>query len=304
MKVMTFKAGYVSVLGRPNVGKSTLMNALLGQKVAAVSSKPQTTRRNQLGILTTEKAQMIFVDTPGVHQRRSKLGDFMNADAFYALDDGDVLLFLVDASTPPTEEDRGLAERLAARQRQQPLLLALNKIDLVSDEETRNARREQYGALAGTAQLLEFSASSGAGLPELLQTLEALLPAGDPFYPPDQVTDFWERQIAADLIREAALQSLRDEVPHGIAVRIDEYLERGEQGAKIEATLFVERDSHKGIVVGEGGRMIKKIGQAAREEIEKMSARNVFLELRVKVNEGWRDDELQLERMGYARRKD
>jgi len=301
--VSNFKAGFVSVLGRPNVGKSTLMNALLGQKVAAVSPKPQTTRRNQLGILTTDSAQIIFVDTPGVHQRRSKLGDFMNADAFYALDDGDVLLFLVDASTPPTEEDRALAERLAGRQRQQPLLLALNKVDLLDGEE-RATRREQYGGLVGATQTVELSAISREGLPELMATLEQLLPEGDPFYPPDQVTDFWERQIAADLIREAALQNLREEVPHGIAVRIDQFLERGEEGAKIDATIFVERDSHKGIVVGEGGRMIKKIGQAARAEIEKMSERKVFLELRVKVNEGWRDDERQLERMGYARRKD
>lgn len=279
------------------------MNALLGQKVAAVSSKPQTTRRNQLGILTSETAQIIFVDTPGIHPRRSKLGDFMNADAFYALDDGDVLLFMVDASTPPTEDDRALAERLAGRQRQQPLLLVLNKVDLLNGDE-RAERRQQYADLVQAAQVAELSAVSREGLAELMTTLEQLLPEGDPFYPPDQVTDFWERQIAADLIREAALQNLREEVPHGIAVRIDQFLERGEEGAKIDATIFVERDSHKGIVVGEGGRMIKKIGQAAREEIEKMSERKVFLELRVKVNEGWRDDELQLERMGYARRKD
>lgn len=300
---MTFKAGYVSVLGRPNVGKSTLMNALLGQKVAAVSSKPQTTRRNQLGIFTSDAVQIIFVDTPGIHQRRSKLGDFMNADAFYALDDGDVLLFLVDGSTPPTDEDRALAERLDARQRKQPLLLILNKVDLLSADE-RLARQDQYRSLVQGAQLVELSAMSREGLPELMTTLDQLLPEGDPFYPPDQVTDFWERQIAADLIREAALQNLREEVPHGIAVRIDQFLERGEEGAKIDATIFVERDSHKGIVVGEGGRMIKKIGQSARAEIEKMSARKVFLELRVKVNEGWRDDERELERMGYARRKD
>jgi GTP-binding protein Era len=279
------------------------MNALLGQKVAAVSPKPQTTRRNQLGILTSEAAQIIFVDTPGVHERRTKLGDFMNADALYALDDADVLLFLVDASAPPTDEDRALATRLAERKRQQPLLLTLNKVDLLSSDE-RGGRRQQYGALAEATRIAELSAITGEGLPEFLRAIEGLLPEGDPYYPAEQVTDFWERQIAADLIREAALQNLREEVPHGIAVRIDQFLERGESGARIEATIFVERDSHKGIVVGEGGRMIKKIGQAARLEIEKMSERKVFLELRVKVNEGWRDDERELERMGYARRKD
>lgn len=300
---MPFKSGFVAVLGRPNVGKSTLMNALLGQKVAAVSPKPQTTRRNQLGILTSDAAQIIFVDTPGVHERRTKLGDFMNADALYALDDADVLLFLVDASAPPTDEDRALAARLAERKRQQPLLLTLNKVDLLSSDE-RGGRRQQYGALAEATQIAELSAITGEGLAQLRQAIESLLPEGDPYYPAEQVTDFWERQIAADLIREAALQNLREEVPHGIAVRIDQFLERGESGARIEATIFVERDSHKGIVVGEGGRMIKKIGQAARLEIEKMSERKVFLELRVKVNEGWRDDERELERMGYARRKD
>lgn len=300
---MPFKSGFVAVLGRPNVGKSTLMNALLGQKVAAVSAKPQTTRRNQLGILTSEAAQIIFVDTPGVHERRTKLGDFMNADALYALDDADVLLFLVDASAPPTDEDRALAARLAERKLSQPLLLTLNKVDLLSSDE-RGGRRQQYGALVEATQIAEISAATGEGLAELRQAIEGLLAEGDSYYPAEQVTDFWERQIAADLIREAALQNLREEVPHGIAVRIDQFLERGESGARIEATIFVERDSHKGIVVGEGGRMIKKIGQAARLEIEKMSERKVFLELRVKVNEGWRDDERELGRMGYARRKD
>jgi GTP-binding protein Era len=152
--------------------------------------------------------------------------------------------------------------------------------------------------------MVETSALKQQGLDTLLALLIELLPAGDAFYPAEQVTDLWERQIAADLIREAALSNLREEVPHGIAVRVDQFLERGERGAKIEATIFVERESHKGIVVGEGGRMIKTIGQAARKEIEKMSGRSIFLDLRVKVNEGWRDNEKEIERMGYARRKD
>jgi GTP-binding protein Era len=301
--VSEFKAGFVAVLGKPNVGKSTLMNALLGQKVAAVSPKPQTTRRNQLGILTSDAAQIIFIDTPGVHEKRNKLGELMNAEAQFGLQDGDVLLFLVDASAPPGAEDHAVAERLSAREGRQPTLLVLNKMDLVAADQA-DLRRQQYRALLPEAELVEISALKQEGLEKLMAAMTERLPAGDPFYPADQVTDLWERQIAADLIREAALANLREEVPHGIAVRIDQFLERGEKGAKIEATLFVERESHKGIVVGEGGRMIKTIGQAARKEIEKMSERSVFLDLRVKVNEGWRDDEKEMERMGYARRKD
>ena len=298
-----FKAGYVAILGRPNVGKSTLVNALLGQKVAAVSPRPQTTRRNQLGILNSPDSQIVFIDTPGLHEKRNKLGELMNQEALFALEDADVLLFLVDAADAPGNEDSNLAEALAKRKRKQPVLLILNKIDLI-DTQMRRGRRTQYDAVAQAGQTLEISALNGQGLPELLTQILSLLPEGLAFFPPDQVTDLWERQIAADLIREAALQRLRDEVPHGIAVRVENFTERGEKGALIEATLYVERDSHKGIVVGEGGKMIKLIGQAARKEIEAMSGRKVFLDLRVKVKENWRDDENQLEKFGYARNAD
>lgn len=291
------------MLGRPNVGKSTLINALLGQKVAAVSPKPQTTRRNQLGILTSDTAQIVFIDTPGLHEKRNKLGEWMNAEALYALEDGDVLLFLVDSSVSLNDEDKLLAEKLARRKRKQALLLILNKVDLI-DAQQLAARRAQYGSLVPTAQVVEISAITRQGLPGLIEIITNLLPVGQAFYSPDQVTDLWEREIAKDLIREAALKHLRDEVPHGIAVRVDGFTERGDKGALIEATIFVERESHKGMVVGEGGRMVKSIGQAAREEIEKMSGRKVFLDLRVKVNENWRDNENELDRLGYARRKD
>lgn len=285
------------------MGKSTLMNALLGQKVAAVSPKPQTTRRNQLGIMTDNEAQVIFIDTPGLHEEHNKLGALMNEQALFALEDGDVILFLVDASMTPHKEDQLLAKRISGRRSQQPVLLILNKIDLL-DAERLAARRAEYGALVSVTDTLEISALERRGLPDLMAKILAQLPKSDPYYPDDQVTDLYERQIAGDLIRAAALQLLRDEVPHGIDVRIDRFVERSETGALIEATIFVERESHKGIVIGEGGAMIKKIGQAARKEIEAMNERKVFLDLRVKVKANWRDDENTLERFGYSRRKE
>jgi GTP-binding protein Era len=295
------KAGFVALAGRPNVGKSTLINALLGQKVAAVSPKPQTTRRNQLGILTQEDAQMIFTDTPGLHQERNKLGELMNAEALDALEDADVILFVADAATAPGDEDKTLAEKIVQGKSKAPVLLALNKSDLV-DSLRLEERRKQYQELLPDADLLPISAATGAGLDALYAALIERLPVGPPFYPEDQITDLYERQIAADLIREAALKHLRDEVPHGIAVRIDQFVERESGGALIEATLLVEKESHKGIVIGQGGAMTKRIGTDARKEIERMGGRKVFLRLRVKVRKDWRDDEDVLRRFGYGAR--
>lgn len=295
-----FKAGFVAVVGRPNVGKSTLMNALLGQPVAAVSPKPQTTRRNQLGIYSDSKAQIIFVDTPGLHKELNRLGSLMNEQALDALNDSDVILFLVDASHAATSEDEMLAAKVAARINKTPVILALNKIDLTPEGTWKVVLRE----LVPAAQMMEISATQGTGLPALLDAITSHLPEGEAFYPTDQVTDLYERQIAADLIRAAALQQLREEVPHGIDVRIDQYAERGDKGARIEATIFVERESHKGIVIGAGGAAIKAIGQAARHQIEAMSGRKVFLELRVKVRKDWRDDEKSLKQFGYLRSKE
>lgn len=291
------------MVGRPNVGKSTLMNALLGQPVSAVSPRPQTTRRNQLGILTLENAQIVFVDTPGLHEERNKLGEFMNSQAMAALEDADIVLFLVDAAEAPNKEDKLLATRVAGLGGRQPVALILNKTDLVNEQQLIR-RRDEYISLVHSKHILQVSAIERTGLAELLGLLLELIPAGEPYYPEEQVTDLYEKQIAADLIRAAALQLLRDEVPHGIAVRMDRFVERGETGARIEATVFVERESHKGIVIGEGGKMIKEIGKAARKEIEGMSGRKVFLELRVKVKANWRQDPKELERLGYSRKED
>jgi GTP-binding protein Era len=296
-----FHSGFIAILGRPNVGKSTLVNALLGQKVAAVSPKAQTTRRRQLGILTTETYQMVFVDTPGIHNPRHKLGEFLNQEAREALDGVDAVLWLIDATTDPSEDDERIAALLPRRT---PLVLGLNKMDLVPAE-TLSARREAYAAIVTReAEVLTLSATRGDGLAGLLERLISFLPVREAEFDVEQVTDLYEKEIAADLIRESALLKLRDEVPHGVAVRIDEFKERENGMAYIAATIFVERDSQKGIVIGEGGKMLKAIGSAARTEIESMGGRRVFLELRVKVLKDWRNDEEWLKRFGYKVKKE
>ena len=291
------KSGYVAVAGRPNVGKSSIMNAFMGQKLAAVSQRPQMTRRRQLGILTLPEAQVIFVDTPGIHNPRHKLGELMNQEAAQTLEESDAILFVADASQPPNEED-GLLFDLLRSARRAPVLLALNKIDLVSPE-TLEIHRAAFLEGIPHAAALPVAAARGDGLAGLLAAILAQLPEGELYFPADQLTDLYEREIAADLIREAALNLLRDEVPHGIAVRIDQYTERGEGGAYIEATLFVERESHKPILIGKNGQMLKKLGSQARQEIEAMSGRKVFLQLKVKVRKNWRDDEKVLRNFGY-----
>jgi GTP-binding protein Era len=278
-----FRAGYVAVIGRPNVGKSTLINALLNQKIAAVSPKPQTTRRNQLGILTLPEAQIIFVDTPGLHVPQHKLGDFMNQSASDALRDADIILWLLDASAPLTAEDRLIAEKLGKLRSLPPVWIGLTKTDLVGGE-TLDERGKQAVELFPTKDVLLVSTLVKESLDQLLQVLIQNLPVGEPFFDEDVITDAYERDIAAELIRESVMMHVRDEVPHCVAVQIDSYEERPDDKAYIEATLFVERDSQKGILVGKGGEMIKTIGTRSRQEIEAMSGRKVFLNLRVKVN--------------------
>ena len=296
-----FRSGFIAILGKPNVGKSTLVNALLGQKIAAVSPRPQTTRRRQLGILTLPEAQLVFVDTPGIHKPRHKLGQFFNQEAEEALDGVDVVLFVVDAAQEPDDEDRQVADTLS-RLRRKPAMLGLNKIDKIPPQ-ALEAVQSMYHSLVPAFPSLAFSAATRRGLDELQAALISRLPVRPAEYPEDQITDLYEREIAVDLIREAALVFLQQEVPHALAVRLDEFSERENGNAYIAATLLVEHDSQKGIVIGEGGSMLRKIGTAARKEIETMSGRKVFLELRVKVEKDWRDNEDALRRLGYRIKK-
>jgi len=294
-----FRSGYIAIIGRPNVGKSTLVNALLGQKIAAVSPKPQTTRRRQLGILTSDKYQLVFADTPGIHTARHKLGKFLNQEAQESLAGVDAVLWLVDVSVKPTDEDKQIGLILDKLPRRTHLVLAANKMDLIPAEAMSRNLEAYQASINKDASVLSISAAKHQNLDELVELLVSFSPFRPPEFEEEQVTDSFERDIAADLIREACLNHLRDEVPHGVGVRIDEFKERENGMLYIGATVFVERNSQKGILIGEGGSMMKSIGSAARKEIEEMGGRKVFLELRAKVLKDWRNDENAMQRFGY-----
>lgn len=292
-------AGYVAIIGRPNVGKSTLLNAILGQKIAITAPKPQTTRNRLLGILTLPAAQIVFVDTPGIHRPRHKLGEYMVEQAVTALPDADVILWLVDVSEPPFAEDEQIAQLLTHKAAGRPVVIGCNKVDLV-DETALRTRQAQFGALVSPALMLPLAAATGDGLDGLIAHLQRLLPSSPPYYPADQVTDVQERFIAAEFVREAVIHHLREEVPHAVAVVVDEFKVRGPDMTYVSATVYVERESQKGIVLGQGGRMLKQIGQQARIGIEEMLGTKTYLELWVKVVPHWRRDMAQLRRFGYA----
>lgn len=310
-------SGFVAVIGRPNVGKSTLLNRLLGQKLAITSPKPQTTRDQLLGILTEDQAQIMFLDTPGIHKPKHKLGEYMVAVAAETIRNADLVLWLVDINTPPTEEEQAIAvllQEIHSQHALPPLVLGINQVDRWSGNaaatESRIDAYQQllnwYRAADETPQpvmALLFSAQNGMGIEQLLATLRQQLPLGPRYYPDDQVTDMQTRFIVAELIREQALNLLEQEVPHGIAVEVDEFTERDDTMTYISAVLYVERQSQKAIVLGENGRMIKAIGQAARPAIEELVGTRVYLELWVKVWEKWRKRGGMLRQLGYAMQK-
>jgi len=290
------RSGFVAVVGRSSVGKSTLVNACVGQKVAIVSKKPQTTRNRILGILTREEAQIIFVDTPGIHQPLHRLGEYMVKTAQRAVPDADLVLFVVDASILPTEEDRQVAQLLTTSRA--PILLVLNKMDRLAADRVQS-HSEAYAALGKFAGWMMISALRKQNLDELLGAISGHLPPGPRYFPAGQVTDVTERFIAGELVREQALRLLQQEVPYALAVVIDEFTERRADLTYIAATIYVEKDSQKGIVIGSKGQMLKDIGAAARREMEAMLDTKVFLELWVKVREKWRQDDSALGHIGY-----
>lgn len=290
-----YRSGFVTLIGRPNVGKSTLMNYLVGQKIAITSKKPQTTRNRIQTVLTTEEGQIVFVDTPGIHKAKNKLGEYMVNVARQTLNEVDVILWLVEPTTFIGAGEQHIIERL--KKVNTPVILVINKIDSVKKEEILKAIAA-YKDQMEFAEIVPVSARNGENTGELLKTVMKYLPYGPQYYDEDTVTDQPERQIVAELIREKALHCLEDEIPHGIAVTIESMKRKGKV-IHIEATIICERDSHKGIIIGKQGNMLKKIGSTARYEIEKMLECQVNLKLWVKVKKDWRDSEYLMKNFGY-----
>jgi GTP-binding protein Era len=291
------RSGVVAIVGRPNVGKSTLINALLGQKIAIVAPKPQTTRTRQLGIYTTPHLQILFTDTPGLHEPHNKLGEMMLESIHQALSDADAILWIVDASQPPNSEDQRIAQTLNERASKKPVLLVLNKADLSLQY------ADAYRALFAPREERAISALNGEGVAELIPLLSEWLPLGPRYFPTEQVSDANMRAIAAEIIREKVILNTEKEIPYSVAVKIEEYRET-EERTYISATLYVERDSQKGILIGAGGKMIKTIGTQARHDLIALLETPVHLELNVKVLKDWRDDKALMRRMGYRMPKE
>lgn len=294
------RSGVVVVVGRPNVGKSTLINAILKQKIAIATPKPQTTRRNQLGIYTVENGQILFTDTPGLHKPHNKLGEYMMHVAEGALRDADVILWIMDASEPPQKADEYIAETVQNTRRDTSVLLVLNKIDRIKKGKQDFAK---HLALIEPDHHVAISATKKTGVDSMLTWLMEQMPYGPRYYPAEQVSDLNMRFVAAEVVREKVILNTKEEVPHSVAVGIDNYRD-GEKSTVIDATIYVEKDSQKGIVIGKKGSMIKQIGTAARQDLMTMLERPVHLELHVKVLKNWRSNETFMKRMGYFIPKD
>ena len=295
------KSGFVTLIGRPNVGKSTLMNHLIGQKIAITSSKPQTTRNRIQTVYTCDQGQIVFLDTPGIHKAKNKLGEYMVNVAERTVNEVDVVLWLVEPSTFIGAGERHIAEQLAKTTT--PVILVINKVDTVKKEEVAGFI-ETYRKLIDFADIVPASALRAQNLDTVIDYIFKYLPYGPQFYDEDTITDQPQRQIVAELIREKALRTLDEEIPHGIAVTIDTMKERPDgRIVDIEATIICERDSHKGIIIGKQGAMLKKIGSAARFEIERMLEQKVNLKLWVKVKKDWRDSDYLIKNFGYDKKE-
>lgn len=292
----SFKSGFVSIIGRPNVGKSTLLNRVVGQKVAIMSDKPQTTRNKIHGVYTTDRSQVVFLDTPGIHKPQSKLGNYMMKVAESTLNEVDAILFLVDVSEGIGGGDRFIIERL--KEVKTPVILVLNKIDTVVPEELLPII-VQYKDLYNFAEIVPVSAKQGNNVEVLLEQTVKYLSEGPMYYPADQVTDHPEQFVCAELVREKILHLTREEIPHSIAVTIEQMKVQDNGVVHIGAVIFVERDSQKGIVIGKNGALLKEIGRLARQDIERLLGSKCFLELWVKVKKDWRNQERVLKDLGF-----
>ena len=298
------KSGFVTLIGRPNVGKSTLMNRMIGQKIAITSNKPQTTRNRIQTVHTDERGQIVFVDTPGIHKAKNKLGEYMVGAAEKTIGEVDVVCWLVEPTTYIGAGEQHIIERL--KKVKAPIILVINKVKTIKKEEILPVI-DCYRKELDFQEIIPVSARSGANVDELIDTIYKYLPYGPMFYDEDTITDQPMRQIVAELIREKALHALNEEIPHGIAVVIDSMKERKSQKGiitDIQATIICERDSHKGIIIGKGGEMLKKIGANARYEIEKQLDTKVNLQLWVKVKKEWRDSDVLIKNFGYDKKKD
>ncbi|MRX71302.1 GTPase Era [Bacillus lacus] len=292
-----YKSGFISIIGRPNVGKSTFLNRVIGQKIAIMSDKPQTTRNKIQGVYTTDDSQIIFIDTPGIHKPKHKLGDFMMKVAQNTLKEVDIIMFMINADEGYGRGDEFIIEKL--KNTNTPVFLVINKIDQIHPDELFPLI-EQYKALYPFKEIVPISALQGNNVDTLLRQIHEYLPEGPQYYPADQVTDHPERFIISELIREKVLHMTREEIPHSIAVVIDQIKKRENNGAiYVGATIIVERDSQKGIVIGKQGKLLKEVGQKARADIEALLGSKVFLELWVKVQKDWRNKSGQLRDFGF-----
>jgi GTPase len=293
---MSYKSGFVSVIGKPNVGKSTLLNALTGEKIAIMSNKPQTTRNTIRGVITNDKCQLVLIDTPGIHKPKTKLGEYMVNVASETIKEVDLILFLVEATAQAESLDISIIEQL--KHVKTPVFLILNKVDLVSKEKLFSIIA-RYSEMMDFKAIIPVSALKNDGTDIILKEALKFIPDGEKFFPDDTLTDQPEKVIAAEMIREKLLINLDDEVPHGVGVEVMSFKERADGLISIQATIFCEKSSHKGIIIGKQGTMLKKIGSAARYEIEKLLDTKVFLELWVKIKPDWRNNDNMLKDLGY-----